>query len=165
MHAIVAIDMARGIGKHGDLLTRISADLKRFKSLTLGKTNIYGRKTLETFPGGKVLPGRKNWILSRQLENGSIEGAEIFNSEDKLLERIEKAKSEGETDFIVIGGASIYELLLPYCDECWITRIRANFGADAFFPDLKTKGFELSDCGEWQKEGLLHFRYELWKRN
>ena len=67
LHLIAAVDKRGGIGKDNDLLCHISADLKRFKSLTMGHTMIMGRKTFESLPG--VLPGRPHWVLKRSLSS------------------------------------------------------------------------------------------------
>ena len=64
MQAIVAVSESWGIGKDNDMLFRISADLKRFKALTSGRTVLMGRKTLESLPGGKGLPNRRNIVLT-----------------------------------------------------------------------------------------------------
>lgn len=64
MDCIVNVTQNWGIGKDGDLLVSIPTDLRRFRALTTGKTVIYGRKTLLTFPHARPLPNRENWILS-----------------------------------------------------------------------------------------------------
>lgn len=127
MKAIVAVDQNWSIGKDGDLLVRIPEDLKRFKELTMGHPVIYGRKTLDTFPNGMPLPGRRNMVLSR-IPN--IPGAEVFHSLNSLL-------TVAQNDSFVIGGASVYRQLLPYCDEVYVTWIRESFPlADRSFPNL-----------------------------
>ena len=84
MNVIVAVDEAWGIGKDGDQLVYLSADLRRFKELTLGHPVILGRKTLSTFPGGRPLKGRRNLILSRD-PDFHPEGAEVYRDLDALL--------------------------------------------------------------------------------
>ena len=79
MKLIVAVDRSWAIGREGDQLLYLSADLRRFKELTLGGTVILGRKTLATFPGGRPLKGRRNLILSRS-PDFAPEGAEVFRS-------------------------------------------------------------------------------------
>ena len=117
MNVIVAVDENWGIGKDGDQLVYLSQDLKRFKALTTGHPVILGRKTLATFPGGRPLKGRRNLILSRDPAFAQ-EGAEVFRD----LEALRSAVSE---DAFVIGGASVYEQLLPWCDTAYVTRIHA----------------------------------------
>lgn len=128
MKAIVAVDQAWAIGREGRLLCPISADLKRFKELTLGHPVILGRKTLSTFPGGRPLPGRRNLILSRS-PGFRVEGAEVFADQEALL-------AAAPDDSIVIGGESIYRSLLDFCDTVYVTKILRSFPADAWFPDL-----------------------------
>ena len=108
MKAIVAVDKNWGIGKDGDQLCYLSADLKRFKELTMGHPVILGRKTLSTFPGGRPLKGRRNLILSRN-PAFQVEGGEVYPDLEALL----RASSD---DSVVIGGGSIYRTLLKYCD-------------------------------------------------
>ena len=131
--AIVAVDENWAIGNLGQLLVRIPEDLKlNFKVKTLGHPVIYGRKTMETFPGSHLLPGRENIILTRNPEL-SIEGATIMHSVEEVLAYTEKAPEE---TFFVIGGEEIYTQFLPYYDTCYITKIHRSFEADAYFPNL-----------------------------
>lgn len=138
MNVIVAVDENWGIGKDGDQLVYLSQDLKRFKALTTGHPVILGRKTLATFPGGRPLKGRRNLILSRD-PAFAPEGAEVFRD----LEALRSAVSE---DAFVIGGASVYEQLLPWCDTAYVTRIHAAFPADVVFPNL-----DRVPVGNWRK--------------
>ena len=85
MDCIVNVTQNWGIGKDGDLLVSISADLRRFRALTTGKTVIYGRKTLLTFPHARPLPNRENWILSAT-PGFSVPGAAVFPSLAALQE-------------------------------------------------------------------------------
>lgn len=128
MNAIVAVDENWGIGKDGGLLCRVSADLKRFKTLTMGHPVILGRKTLATFPGGRPLPGRRNMILSRD-PDFAVEGAEVYHDIPALL----AAKTD---DTVVIGGGEIYRMLLKFCDKVYVTKLLHRFPADTWFPDL-----------------------------
>lgn len=167
MIAIVAIDQANGIGRDGQLLQPIHQDLKRFKQITMGKVLIYGSKTLATFPGRKVLPGRINLILSRKLKAEEVPGGEILRSLDALLTRTAELKKEGRTedDFCIIGGASVYAALLPHTHRVELTRIDQVFPADAHFPDLPAHGFVLQNQGPYLSEGDIKFRYETWVRS
>lgn len=131
--AIVAVDENWGIGYQGDLLISLPEDQKQnFKVKTLGHPVIYGRKTLETFPGGRLLPGRQNIILSRNPDL-AVEGAIVMHS---VAEVIEYTKKDPDETFFIIGGAQIYEQFLPFCDTCIITKIHKSFEADAYFPNL-----------------------------
>ena len=128
MNLIVAVDENWAIGKGGDQLAYISADLKRFKELTTGHPVILGRKTLATFPGGRPLKGRRNLILSAT-PGYTVEGAEIFADVNSLL-------AAATEDSFVIGGESVYRALLEHCDTAYVTKLHAGFPADRWFPDL-----------------------------
>ncbi|MBR5938119.1 MAG: dihydrofolate reductase [Clostridiales bacterium] len=133
MVAIVAVDENWGIGNKGELLISLPEDQKQnFKVKTLGHPVIYGRKTLDTFPGGRLLPGRPNFILSRNPEL-SVEEATVFHSVEEAVEYMRKDPDE---TFFIIGGEQIYKQFLPYCDKCIVSKIHKSFPADAFFPDL-----------------------------
>ncbi len=129
MFLIAAVDKNWGIGYKGELLCRVSADLKNFRAVTSGKTVILGSKTLSTFPGGRPLKNRRNIIMSRR-DDYTVEGAEVAHSVSELLSML------GDEDAVVIGGESIYRLLLPYCSSAIITKFDSTFESDAFIPNL-----------------------------
>ena len=139
--AIVAVDENWGIGNKGELLISLPEDQKQnFKVKTLGHPVIYGRKTLDTFPGGRLLPGRPNFILSRNPEL-SVDGATVFHSVEEAVDYMRKDPDE---TFFIIGGEQIYKQFLPFCDKCIVSKIHKSFPADAFFPDLdKQKDWKL----------------------
>ena len=159
MIAIAAVDRNWAIGNKGDLLVHISEDMKNFRRLTAGRTVIYGRKTLETFPHAKPLPKRDNIILSRN-PNYVVEGAKVVHSIEELKEML----PENSDDFIVIGGAIIYHELLPLCDKAIITKVENEYEADAYFDNLDNDPeWECVERGEDRDcDGLIfHFdRYE-----
>ena len=157
MNMIVAVDENWGIGKGGDQLIYIPEDLKRFKALTMGHALVLGRKTMATFPGGKPLKGRRNLVLSR---NPAFhpEGAEVFSSLEELLDAAPE-------DAFVIGGASVYKQLLPWCDVAYVTRIHAAFPADVVFPDLdRDPDWELAEEEPPLEQDGLKFHYALYRR-
>ena len=112
MHAIVAADKNWGIGRNNELLVRIPNDMKNFRRLTEGNVVVMGRKTLESFPGGKPLPNRVNIVLTRQ-EGYDGKGAVVVHSEEELREELAKYTEE----IFIIGGESIYRMMLPYCED------------------------------------------------
>ncbi len=132
MFLVVAVDSGWGIGNQGELLVRIRGDLKNFAGLTTGKTVILGAKTLATFPGGRVLKNRTNLVLSRNPDYAP-EGAIMARSLEDVLALVKDLPAD---DVCVIGGASIYTQLLPYCDCAYVTKIHGDFKKDAYFPDL-----------------------------
>jgi dihydrofolate reductase len=132
MNLVVAVDRNWGIGYKGDLLARIKADLKNFAVLTRERAVVLGSNTLATFPGGRVLKGRKNIVLNPDPDYAP-EGACVAHS---IEEAVKKAEEYGSENVWVIGGMSIYRQMLPYCDKAFVTRIDADFKKDAYFPDL-----------------------------
>ena len=161
MRAIAAVDNNWAIGYKGKLLVSIPADQRFFRSETMGKTVVLGRKTMDTFPGGRPLKGRRNIILTRDPKY-SVVDAETVSGIDELLERIKNAASE---DVYVIGGQSVYEQLLPYCDEAYITKINYEYQADAYFPNLdKDEEWECVSVSEEETYWDLEFRFCVYKR-
>lgn len=131
MKMIAAADQKGGIGRDGGLLASLPGDMKYFREQTAGAAVIMGRKTLESFPGGKPLKGRRNIVLSRTLEAQPEAGYEVCRS---VEEAAALAEQEKERTVFVIGGGEIYKLMLPYCEEALITEIEADLNADTFIP-------------------------------
>lgn len=153
MFAIVAVDNRWGIGREGNLLFRVSDDLKRFRALTEGHTVLMGRKTLESLPKQRGLPNRRNMVLTTNRAY-TTENVELVHSpaEAVLL---------APEDCWLIGGASVYRELLPVCQRVYVTRIDGDGGADVFFPDLEhDRRWRLDKKGDVQEENGLRFRYE-----
>ena len=113
MNIIVCADNNWAIGYKNRLLVSIPNDMKHFREETMGKVVVLGRKTLETFPQGQPLQGRTNIVLSKD-KKLHIKGAEVVHSLEELLERL---KDFDDEDIYIIGGDSVYQQLLPYCDE------------------------------------------------
>lgn len=155
LRAIAAVAADGGIGRKGELLFHIPADLHRFKALTMGKTLIMGRATLDSLPGGRPLPGRRNLVLTRD-ESFSRAGVEVFHSTQALL-----AALSAEEDTWVMGGASVYEQFLPLCGELYLTRVDTAPPADRFFPALG-EAWALAEASDWQEEEGLRWRFEQW---
>lgn len=132
MNAIAAVSTAWGIGRRGGLLFHIPEDLRRFRAMTAGGTVIMGRRTLDSLPGGKPLPERRNIVLTR---NGAFSrpGVEAARCVEELLALV--SGSDPETVW-VCGGGEVYRLLLPYCRLCCLTRVYDAPESDTFFPDL-----------------------------
>lgn len=130
--ALVVARAANGVtGAKGKIPWHIPADLRRFRSLTIGKPCIMGRKTWESLPR-KPLPGRLNLVVTRDSRFHSP-GAEIANSLEAAIVRGEKESSE---EIAVIGGAEIYGEAMPRADVIYLTEVHANFGGDVFFPTI-----------------------------
>lgn len=125
---VVAMDKNRVIGKNNQLPWHLPADLKHFKDVTMGKPIIMGRKTYESI--GKPLPGRRNIIISRQ-KNLTIPGCEIFYSMDSALTALKMSE-----EVMIIGGAMIFQAILPRVTHLYLTIIHHAFEGDVFFPKL-----------------------------
>lgn len=132
MNCIVNVDAHWGIGNKGSLLVRIPNDMKMFRQETIGKVIVLGRKTLETFPGGRPLEGRKNIILSANPDY-VVKDATVVHSIPELLEEL---KQYDDDQIYIIGGESIYKEMLPYCNVAHVTKVDHTYEADAFFPNL-----------------------------
>lgn len=157
MKLIAVADKNWGIGKDNKLLCHLPGDLKYFKENTLGKTIVMGRKTLESLPGGKPLPGRKTIILTRDKT--------FVNDDVQIVHSIEELFSINDEELIVAGGGQIYNQLLEYCDYCLITKLDCSFDADTFLPDLDTSvDFEMIWQSEEQVENGISYRFTEYKR-
>ena len=132
MKLVVAVDKNWGIGYKGELLARVRADLRYFQSLTKGNTVVLGSKTLATFPGGRVLKDRINIVLSRR-PDFQPENAIVLDSVDAVLNY---ANEHPDEEIFIIGGATVYDQFLPYCDTAYVTRFEHQFESDAFFKNL-----------------------------
>ncbi|MBS1811398.1 MAG: dihydrofolate reductase [Acidobacteria bacterium] len=136
---IVAMGRNRAIGFQNTLPWRLSADLQRFKQLTMGHHMIMGRKTYESI--GRPLPGRTSIIITRQ-SDFQAEGCLIAHSFDAA---VELARTRGEQEAFVIGGAEIYAQALPMTDRLYLTLVEVVPEADAFFPALDESEWERSE--------------------
>lgn len=132
MNLIVAVDKKWAIGRNNKLLVSIPADMKFFRQTTTGKVVVMGRKTLESFPNGLPLKNRTNVVLTKN-ENYKVQDAVVVHSMEELKKELKKYDSE---DIYVIGGASVYRQLLPYCRFAHVTKIDHAYEADTYFPNL-----------------------------
>lgn len=130
---IAIVDEKRGLGKENKLLCHLPADLKHFKSITLGKPVIMGRKTYQSI--GKALPGRLNIVLSKN--NAMIVDAVVVHSIEQAL-----SLTKDEPEVMIIGGAQLFKQAMPLAHRIYLTVIHAHFDADVFFPEL--------DMNSWQ---------------
>lgn len=126
----------RTIGLNNQMPWHLSADLKKFKQITMGSPILMGRKTHESI--GKALPGRTNIIISRKLSYKQ-KGCLVFDNIDKAITTACKQCEE----VFVMGGASIYEAMLVKADILYLTQINKEFTGDTFFPVI--------DENEWKE--------------
>lgn len=151
---IVAIANKNVIGKDNTLIWHIPEDLKRFKQITSGKTIIMGRRTFESL--GRVLPNRKHIVLCNDMQmNIDNENVEIVND----IKCLDKYINSDEENFI-IGGATIYRLLMPYANKMYITKINQDFEGDAFFPEIKDEEWEIISTEKGLKNEDNPFDYD-----
>jgi dihydrofolate reductase len=125
---IVAVADNRVIGREGDLPWRLSADLKRFKALTMGHHLLMGRKTFESI--GTVLPGRTTVVISRGQPDLPTEVRLVHS----LEQAVELARAHGDDEPFIAGGAEIYAQALPAADRLYFTRVHADSEGDTLFP-------------------------------
>lgn len=134
---IVAIAENYAIGKKGDLLCHMPADLKHFKDITSGKTVMMGERTFFSLPK-HPLPNRRNIVLT-DVAGKTFEGAEAVYSIDEMVKCI-----QGEEEAFVIGGGMVYRQMMPLTDKLYITHIHHSWeDADTFFPEIKESEWKL----------------------
>lgn len=143
MNLIVAVDKNWAIGLGNKLLVSIPADMKFFRETTGGKVVVMGRKTLESFPGGQPLKKRTNIVMTKN-NHFAPKDAVVVHDVEGLLDELKAYQPE---DVFVIGGESIYRLLLPYCDTAYVTKIDHAYHADTYFPNL-------DEDPEWTMTGV-----------
>ena len=161
MQMIVAAAKNWAIGKDGDLLWHLPEDMKFFRKMTTGNVVVMGRKTLDSFPGGKPLNNRTNLVLTRD-RSFHREGTLAVHDLEGALAALKAYEPE---QIFIAGGGDIYRQFLPLCDTAYVTRVDRDFSADTYFPDLdKNPEWELSYEGEQMEwEGLI-FAHTTYKR-
>lgn len=145
MKIIVAVDSNWGIGCDGNLLQHIPEDMKFFKEKTIGNVVVMGRETFESLPGKNPLNNRVNIVLSR---NNSFKDDRLIicKSIEETFKELEKYNND---EIFIIGGETIYKQFLPYCDELYITKIKNEYKADRFFPNVDImENWELVEASE-----------------
>ncbi|HHV65928.1 MAG TPA: dihydrofolate reductase [Peptococcaceae bacterium] len=164
MKAIVAVDLNWGIGYRGQLLQRIPGDMKHFREKTIGKVVVMGRGTFDSLPGQKPLEKRVNIVLSRDKEfkencnkKFSDEKLLVCNSLEELFSELNRYNRD---DVYVIGGESIYNQLLPYCSEAYVTKIEKTYPADKYFINLDQEAdWVLAEAGETLIYDAVPYRF------
>jgi dihydrofolate reductase len=136
---IAAVAVNGVIGRDNDLPWRIKDDMRFFRETTKGRTVITGRKNFEAM--GRALPNRTNIVVTRQADYHA-EGALAVGSIEAALGA---ARSSGETEAFVIGGAEIYKQALPYADTYYRTRVLSNVDGDVIFPPIAEAEWEVSE--------------------
>lgn len=161
MKAILHADNEWGIGKNNELMFSIPLDMKFFRETTINKVVVMGNNTLKSFPNSKPLKNRVNIVLSRS-EN-SRDDCVMVKSLNELFGELKKYNDD---DVYVIGGASIYKMLLPYCSEVLVTKVDAVGGADTFFENLdNNKDFKLVYQSEPMETNGYTIKFTTYKNN
>ena len=161
MNLIVNADKNWGIGRENQLLVHIPNDMKMFRQATTGKVVVMGRKTLESFPNGMPLPKRTNIVLTTDQDYDG-RGAYVVHSAEELFKELKKYPDE---DIFIIGGESIYRMMLPYCDTAYVTRLDYAYDADTYFPDLdKLEEWEIVQESEEQTYFDLEYVFLKYKK-
>lgn len=157
---IVAAATNHGIGKEGRMPWHLPNDMKHFKNITWGMPVVMGRKTFESL--GKVLPGRKNIVVTRQTgwkKEGTI-------AVQKIDDALFVAKQTDANEVMVIGGGEIYKSLFEKAKRIYLTRVEAEPESDTFFPVLDPKEWHLvsqKDHEADEKNGYNH-SFQVWER-
>lgn len=158
MEAIVAVYSDWGIGAKGTQPISLSADRKYFRQVTQGFCVIVGKRTLDDFPGGKPLPKRVNLVLTRQ--DVQIPGATVVHSPQQAL-----SLSQEYEKALVIGGASVYEQMLPFCTRVYVTKVDVCPESDVFFHNLdKDPGWVCTSSSEPGEENGIPYRFCIYDR-
>ena len=151
---IVAKAKNNVIGKDNQLIWHLPEDLKRFKRLTTGHTIIMGRKTFESL--GRVLPKRHHVVLcndaNMKIDDENVEILEDISLLDKYI--------KDEEEHFVIGGATMYRLLMPYCTKMYITEINQEFDGDVSFPEINMNEWKVTEREKGLKDEKNPFDYE-----
>ena len=135
---LVAMARNRVIGQNNTLPWHLPADLRHFKSLTMGKTIVMGRKTYQSI--GRPLPGRANIIITRQTSY-EVPGAVVVNSIEDAL-KVCRETSVHDSEIFIIGGEKLFRQTIKICQRMYITEIQRDFEGDTFFPEFNPNDWE-----------------------
>ncbi|MEI7839397.1 MAG: dihydrofolate reductase [Methylococcaceae bacterium] len=151
---IVAMSANRVIGRNNKMPWHLSADLKRFRAITMNAPILMGRKTFESI--GKPLIGRTNMILSHNLDY-QPEGCLVFNSLETALNAAQNVSEE----LFIIGGSTLYEMALPLAERLYLTDIQAEFEGDTFFPEIDFNDWNEIACERVTDDENVDFTYQF----
>lgn len=158
MNAIVAIDNKNGIGKDGELLVKLKADMKWFKNITTNKVVIMGRKTMESI--GKPLPDRLNIVLTRNYTINRPGYVFLHSIKDLMI--FLRLKRISPKDCFVIGGQQIYKALEEQIAYVYVTKIFKTFDSDVKFP-ISFSNLEMITSSQIQEENGISFEFRIYK--
>ena len=156
---ISAIDQNNAIGLNNSLLCYLPNDLKYFKRITSGHPVIMGQNTYESLPI-KPLPNRKNIVICKTLTE-LVPGCILVHSIEEALKHC-----TGADEYFVIGGAMVYQQMMPLAQKLYITRIHHSFDADVWFPEIKAEEWQ-QISSEWNapdEKHLYAYSFEIYIR-
>lgn len=160
---IVAAAKNGTIGRNNQLPWHLPQDLKYFKSVTLGKPVIMGRKTYESI--GRPLPGRTNIVITRQQDWQPGAGVIVVSGlEQAILAAADVTRGVSDAEAMIIGGAEIYRLALEQADRVYLTQIEADIEGDATFPSLPATLWELTSAVAGDAAAELPHRFCVYDR-
>lgn len=148
---IVAMDQQGLIGRDNGLPWRISADLQYFRRTTMGKPIVMGRNTHESI--GRPLPGRQNIVVTNQ-PGYQAEGCDVVHSIDEALDLCRQ-----QEEVMIMGGASLYQQVLPMADKLYLTRVHVTLNGDTWFPDWSAEDWELISREDHQADDKNEYDY------
>ncbi len=155
---IAAVSRNNVIGKDNKMPWHLPADLQFFKTITLGKPIIMGRKTWESL--GRILPGRRHIVVTRN-KDYTAEGVEIVLSADAALKQ-----ASNVDEAVIIGGAHLYEEMLPLTDRLYLTEIDAELEGDTFFPEWNKKEWKVvsREAHPADEKNSFPYRFVVYER-
>lgn len=153
---IVAMASNRAIGINNQLPWHLSADLKKFKQITMGSPILMGRKTFDSI--GRPLPGRTNIIITRNPDYRQA-GCWVFNEIQHALD----SGCEKYEEIFVIGGASFYHAMLPKADTLYVTEVKRDFDGDTFFPEIDSREWLETEREDIDHDPDVDFSYRFLK--
>ncbi len=151
---IVAMANNQVIGLNNTMPWHLSADLKKFKAITMGAPIIMGRKTYQSI--GRPLPGRTNIIISRNVDYHQ-EGCLVFNSLETALKKAAQISDEA----FIIGGSELYKSALPMATTLYLTQIHHTFKGDTFFPELNWPEWRIDAQEDIETDAQVDFNYSF----
>jgi len=161
MNFIVAVSKNYAIGKNNDLLFNLPTDLKYFKEKTINKTVIMGDRTYYSLPV-RPLPKRTTIVLTNNPEFNE-QGVIIVRSLEELFKEVKKYPKD---DVLVCGGATVYNLLMDYCEKAYITKIDKIVDGDVYINNIDEKeNWKKIESGESLFENNLKFKFEIYENS
>lgn len=155
---VVAAAENNALGKDNQMIWHLPDDFKHFKQITTGHYIIMGRKTFESFP--KPLPNRTHVVITRQ-KDYAPEGCIVVHSLEEAFD-----VSPKNEDVFVIGGGEIFDLAMPFTQKIELTRVHGTFEADAFFPEISSNEWKLTNSVYHDKDEkhAVDFTFETFVR-